>query len=146
MEPIDGYFVNAYMVEHDAAGKPLGVVNAPVPEGVIEAYEALGRMVALFEGQRPPDDFLRLWWFDRAEDELKERPALDLPDEVTITTAESYKFSGLPMPCKLRVNDSDAEVPDGELVIKSAIPALFNVRFMPFPYLFKTVKVTVNAA
>ena len=70
--------------------------------------------------------------------EIKERPPMKTKQnktEIKADGAELVKFSKLPKPCKVQVNNEEYQVEDGVFEWGTRLPGMYVVRVVAFPFL-----------
>lgn len=74
---------------------------------------------------------------------ITDRPALDVPAEVTLAVGETHVISGLPEGCICTFGIQRFPL-DGELELSGDMPSSYEVKLECFPYLDHTLRVTVE--
>lgn len=70
--------------------------------------------------------------------EIKERPPMETKQnktEIKADGAELVKFSKLPKPCKVQVNNEEYQVEDGVFEWGTRLPGVYVVRVVAFPFI-----------
>ena len=68
---------------------------------------------------------------------IKERPPMKIRQnktEIKADGADLVKFSKLPKPCKVQVNNEDYQVDDGVFEWGTRLPGVYVVRVVAFPF------------
>jgi hypothetical protein len=75
-----------------------------------------------------------------------QRPVLDAPESVTIKIGEEYTFENLPNNCNVIVEGVTHQIEGDSLTIEAETVEEYDLFFTAWPYMEKTVKVTINEA
>lgn len=126
-------------------GRPTATVNDPVPEGYQDLMrEQNTRFIEFTEADLPIDLFFKHWVNEN--DELVLRPELVGIEDLELTVGESHSWT-IPLSTQVALDDEEpVEIAGTTLEIEADMPAEYTLTFSNWPYVEKTVKVTIHEA
>ncbi|MBC2806645.1 hypothetical protein C3Y94_026185 [Rhizobium ruizarguesonis] len=138
------------IIEHNSDGLITHLVFDPVPHDLFQVMDSNGITYLNF----PPvqtEDGTKNVECDVSLDYIKDgqitrRPALQVPESVTLRVGETFVVTGLPDPINVVVDGQVNEITGGSLELDADMPAEYRLFFDKWPYQAATLKVTVNEA
>lgn len=137
------------IVEYDATGMITHIVNDPVPPGLVDLMRERGRtLIELIpdyseDGAGAAEVDLIGDYVDVDTQEIKKRPVVEFPAEITLAIGDSYKIENLPDPLSLVIDSRRYEITGGELELEGEMPAEYFIYVDSFPYYPSRIKVVV---
>ncbi|MGO7308777.1 hypothetical protein ACCS91_33520 [Rhizobium ruizarguesonis] len=138
------------IIEHNSDGLITHIVFDPVPPDLFQvmddngiAYLSFPPMVTEEETKNVECEIA----LDYIKDgQITRRPALQVPESVTLRVGETFVVTGLPDPINVVVDGQVNEITGGSLELDPDMPAEYTLFFDKWPYQAATLKVTVNEA
>lgn len=161
------------IIEHTSDGAITNIVSDPVPSGladfmtgmdktfldlppeplpVSQLFEPNGSPILDGEGEpifaSPGSSQIIVHIAEHyvLEGEVLERPTFDAPESLAVTVGELITLPGLPNPVDVTIDGTTHIVEGGELELTADMPAQYTIEISQWPYISRTVEVTVNAA
>jgi len=159
------------IVEYDMDGRIFHVMFDPVPQEVIEELVSRDALFLSFSPHFGPD--VEIPWIDEEGNqttmlaqgpqvpfnvlpmthyvdletmEVRERPALDVPTEVSVVVGQGIDIMLPHDPFHIRVDGEELDVTGGKLELDPEMPATYQIDFNHFPYVDQSLKVTAHEA
>lgn len=132
------------IILHDETGRPFATVNDPIPPDYEEFLQSEGTAYVIAPEDANGIDLLHS--FHVAAGILLPRPQFDAPDTLSLAVNDRFVLR-LPIGTMVSLDGSEPiEVPTGELELESDTPADYELALYSWPYIEKTVQVTVHEA
>lgn len=124
-------------------GRPLAYVNDPVPEGYQDLMREQGtRFIEMAESDLPGDLFFKYW--ANESNQLVPRPEFAAVEDVQLSVGDTISWDLPPSTWVAVDEEAPVEIDGTTLEIEADMPAEYTLSFSNWPYVEKTIRVTIH--